>query len=310
VSGPTVTLAGVTKSYGALKAVADVDLTLQPGERIALVGHNGAGKSTLIKLMLGLVRPTAGRVALMGENPARGAARAKFSVGYLPENLVLPPAMTGAELMNFYARLKRRPVAENGAILERVGIAEAAGRRIYTYSKGMRQRIGLAQALIGKPRVLLLDEPTSGLDPALRHRFYEIMGELAAGGATVLISSHALAELESQADRVVVMNRGRKVADGSITELRRLSAHPVRIRVTMANGAAAAFPDNLAPSTDWTRINDRVVEIRCAGTAKVETLRRLAASTVPLEDIEIAETTLDDIYAHFLRRDGRPEAAE
>ena len=307
---PTVTLTGVTKSYGTLTAVAGVDLTLRAGERIALVGHNGAGKSTLIKLMLGLVRPTAGRVRLLDENPARGACAAKFSVGYLPENLVLPQAMTGAELMNFYARLKRRPVVDNAAILERVGIADAAARRTYTYSKGMRQRIGLAQALIGKPRVLLLDEPTSGLDPALRHRFYEIMRELAAGGATVLISSHALTELEHQADRVVVMNRGRKVADGSITELRRLSEHPVRIRVTMANGAAAALPEALVPPSDWTRVGEHVVEIRCAGAAKVETLRRLAASAVPMADIEIAETTLDDIYAHFLRRDGERKAAE
>ena len=310
MTAPTVTLKGVSKHYGALTAVADVDLTLRAGERIALVGHNGAGKSTLIKLMLGLVRPAAGRIEILGEDPARGAARAKADIGYLPENLVLPPAMTGAEIMNFYARLKRQPVAANAAILERVGIAEAAARRIYTYSKGMRQRIGLAQALIGHPRVLLLDEPTSGLDPALRHNFYDIMGELARGGATVLISSHALTELENQADRVVVMNRGRKVADGSIAELRQLAERPVHIRVTLGENGIDILPETLGPSVTWSRAGGRVVEIRCAGAAKVETIRRLAASPLPIEDIEIAESTLDDIYAHFLRRDERREAAE
>lgn len=306
----TVTLTGVSKHYGPIAAVRDVDLSLAPGERIALVGHNGAGKSTLIKLMLGLVRPTAGTIDLLGENPAAGAAAAKARIGYLPENLVMPPAMTGAELMNFYARLKRRDVAANGAILERVGLVEAAGRRVDTYSKGMRQRLGLAQALIGTPRLMLLDEPTSGLDPALRQKFYDIMSELARGGATVLISSHALAELESQADRVVVMNRGRKVADGSIAELRQMAERPVKIRVTLAGDGLALLPDALGPSVTWREAGARTVEIHCKGGAKVETLRRLAASPLPIEDIEIAESTLDDIYAHFLRRDEPREAAE
>ena len=136
------------------------------------------------------------------------------------------------------------------------------------------------------------------------------MGELARGGATVLISSHALTELENQADRVVVMNRGRKVADGSIAELRQLAERPVHIRVTLGENGIDILPETLGPSVTWSRAGGRVVEIRCAGAAKVETIRRLAASPLPIEDIEIAESTLDDIYAHFLRRDERREAAE
>jgi Cu-processing system ATP-binding protein len=304
VSETTVRLASVSKRYGAQLAVEDVDLVLRTGERIALVGHNGAGKSTLIKLMLGLVRPSNGRIEVLGEDPShRGAIRARTEIGYLPENLVLPPAMTGTEIMTFYARLKRQPVSHNAAILERVGIAQAAGRRVNTYSKGMRQRLGLAQALIGTPRVLLLDEPTSGLDPALRQHFYEIVAELGRQGATVLISSHALAELESQSDRVVVLNRGRKVADGSIAELRSLAKRPVRIRITLPDEGAAPAPESLGNVLEWERIGGLVLEARCTEADKVDCVRRLAKLPVPLRDIEILSPTLDEIYAHFLQRD-------
>jgi len=310
VSTATVLLTDTSKHYGAQLAVQGVDLTLRAGERIALVGHNGAGKSTLIKLMLGLVRPSGGRIEVLGEDPAHGAAAARSQIGYLPENLVLQPSMTGRELMVFYARLKGQPVSHNQAILERVGIAEAAGRRIHTYSKGMRQRIGLAQALIGKPRILLLDEPTSGLDPALRHSFYEIMGELAHGGATVLISSHALAELEAQSDRIVVMNEGRKVADGTIDELRHFAKRPVRIRVTMPTEDANLPMRLVGNAAQCERIGKHTFEIRCASTAKADVVRRLAASPVPFQDIDISSPTLDEIYAHFLRHEVRSKAAE
>ncbi len=215
-----VILSAVTKHYGAVHAVSGVDLALQAGECVALVGHNGAGKSTLIKLMLGLIQPTSGTVSVFGGDPATDAgARARRDVGYLPENLALYPTMTGTETLAFYARLKRQPTAGNKAILERVGIAQAARRRVGTYSKGMRQRLGLAQALLGEPRILLLDEPTTGLDPALRLSFYEILRELRGRGTALLLSSHALAELEGQVDRVVIMNQGRKVADGTMADL-------------------------------------------------------------------------------------------
>jgi Cu-processing system ATP-binding protein len=304
VTGASVELAGVAKYYGGQLAVQDVDLVLRPGECVALAGHNGAGKSTLIKLMLGLIRPTRGTVSLLGENPAAGAAaRGRTEVGYLPENVSLDPAMTGAETLAFYARLKRRPVAGNVALLERVGIAQAAKRRVGTYSKGMRQRLGLAQALLGDPKVLLLDEPTSGLDPALRQSFYEIVGELRDGGATVLLSSHALAELEGQADRVVIMNRGRKTADGTMSELRRLAALPVRIRIRLARALRLAVNDGPGPLADWASIGERSYELRCLEQDKVAAIQSLGALRLPIEDVEILSPGLDDIYAHFLRRD-------
>lgn len=292
----TVVVSGVTHRYGRLEAVSELDLTLRSGECIGLVGHNGAGKSTLIKIILGLVRPSVGSVLVLGEDPSVGAAtRARRELGYLPENVALHPSMTGAETLAFYARLKRQPVAANAALLERVGIAAAAHRRVATYSKGMRQRLGLAQALLGKPRALLLDEPTTGLDPVLRQSFYEIIGDLRQDGAMVLLSSHALAELEGHVDRVVVMNQGRKVADGSLADLRRLAViRPrIRLRLPRAPRAVANGPNSWA---GWTKAAGGVMELACEEDELSDALRSLPAAA---QNIEIIRPSLDDLYAAF-----------
>jgi Cu-processing system ATP-binding protein len=291
-----VVMRGVSRRYGQQDAVRDLDLTLHAGECIGLVGHNGAGKSTMIKMMLGLVRPSAGSVQVFGEDPAGGAAaRARRELGYLPENVALHPSLTGAETLAFYARLKRQRVADNAALLARVGIAAAAHRRVGAYSKGMRQRLGLAQALLGSPRALLLDEPTSGLDPALRHSFYDIIHDLRRDGAMVLLSSHALAELEGHVDRVVVMNQGRKVADGSIADLRRLAAIRPRIRLRLARAprAVANGPDVWA---GWSSVVDGVMELACEESEVATVLGSLPGNA---QDIEIIRPSLDDLYAGF-----------
>lgn len=297
MAAPTIEISGVSKRFGAIEAVRDVDLALAPGECMALVGHNGAGKSTLFKMILGLARPSAGRIAVLGEDPfGKGATELRGRLGFLPENVVFPPSMTGRELIDFYARLKREPVARNRALLERVGLGEAAGRRVGTYSKGMRQRLGLAQALLGRPSVLLLDEPTSGLDPASRHSFYELLAEVRDAGATVLLSSHALSEIEDRTDRIAMLSHGRLVACATLAELRGLADLPVRIRVHVAAGAAVAA----LPSAAWTRLDERRLELACAGAAKVAALREVAGLDA-VADVEIMPPTLDQIYAHLMR---------
>ena len=303
----TIHIADVIKHYNKVEAVRGVSFDLAAGEMVALIGHNGAGKPTLMKMMLGLIRPTRGTIAVLGENPAAGEFSSRRQLGYLPENVAFDAALSGRETQTFYARLKREPVQEALALLDIVGLGDAAKRRVNTYSKGMRQRLGLAQALIGRPRVLLLDEPTTGLDPELRQTFYDVIQKLAAEGTTVLLSSHALTELEERAGRVIIMNRGLKVADGTLEELRRLARLPTRIRVKVANLPPAGRPAWLPATASYRRINGHIVEIDAAPNEKIELLRSATADGTAVQDLELIPPNLDELYAHFLRHAERPQ---
>ncbi|MBS0318681.1 MAG: ABC transporter ATP-binding protein, partial [Proteobacteria bacterium] len=189
--GTAISLRGVHKHFGALHAVDGVDLDIPPGEIFGLIGHNGAGKSTLFKMMLGLLAPTAGAILVAGTSVGGRHFRAvRRQLGYLPENVVLYDNLDGLETLRFFARLKGAPLAECPAMLEKVGLAHAGRRPVREYSKGMRQRLGFAQALLGKPRVLFLDEPTNGLDPQAIRDFYALLHGLQRQGVTIVITSH------------------------------------------------------------------------------------------------------------------------
>ncbi len=298
MSAPAIRLEGVAKRYGRAVAVEAVTLDLRQGEVMALLGPNGAGKTTLMKMILGLTRPSAGRIEVLGG--AAGAAAARRATGYLPESVAFNPALTGGETLRFYARLKRRAKGEVEALLERVGLADAAGRRVATYSKGMRQRLGLAQALLGAPRLLLLDEPTSGLDPILRRSFYEIVAELKGRGTSILLSSHVLTELEARTDRAAILRDGRLVALDSLADLRRAAGLPVRIRVRALAPALEAMTRDLGAH----RLNGHAVELLCPAERKIEMLRRIADLPIEIDDLELVPPSLDEVYAHYGRRAG------
>jgi len=293
----TISVIGVDKYYRKVRTLHDVTFDLVPGRLSALVGHNGAGKTTLIKLMLGLIRSDRGEIRVMGQDPAAGEFSARRLLGYLPENVAFNAALTGRETLAFYARLKQIKPAAAWALLDRVGLTDAADRRVGTYSKGMRQRLGLAQALLGQPRVLLLDEPTTGLDPALRQTFYEILNELRDDGATVLISSHALNELEDRAEHVLIMNRGQLVAQGTLTQLRSISQLPIQVSLDLAAGVDDAPVAWITGESFSTR--GRRTVLVANETGKMDLLRA-AANDPRVKNIEISAPTLDDLYAHFL----------
>lgn len=294
---PIIELEGAVKRFGAVEAVRGVSFSLPPGSRVALVGHNGAGKTTLMKMMLGLTRPNAGRIRVLGGDPAEGVSEIRRRIGWLPENVTFNGALTGREVLCFFARLKGEPARVADALLERVGLGASARRGIGTYSKGMRQRLGLAQALLGNPRALLLDEPTTGLDPEVRQGLYDILAELSGQGTTILLSSHALEELEERMDRVVILDHGHLVADGTMDELRHIARLPVRLRVTLKGESE---PDWLGALDVTRRPGGRIVEISCSSEAKMELLRRAAADARIL-DLDMALPTLDELYVHFLR---------
>ncbi|MAS44432.1 MAG: ABC transporter ATP-binding protein [Rhodobacteraceae bacterium] len=286
----------LAKAYAGRPALDDVSLGVGAGERVALLGHNGAGKSTLMKLALGLLRPDAGRIEVAGHAPGSSAARE--ATAYLPENVAFHPALTGREQLRHFLRLRGRPAREADGLLERVGLAEAAGRRIGTYSKGMRQRVGLAQALIGAPRLMLLDEPTSGLDPVSRREFYALLDGLAAGGTAILLSSHALSELEARTDRIVILARGRKVAAGTLAELRAEAALPLTAILRARPGAAAALAAHFPEAVE----EGERLSFPFAAAEKLAVLERIAAARDLVADFDLAAPSLDDLYSQISRR--------
>lgn len=289
----SLTLSQVTKRFGPTLALIDVGFTVEAGERVALLGHNGAGKSTLMKIVLGLIGHDDGRISVAGQAPGSRAARRM--VAYLPENVAFHPALSGLEQLRLYLRLRGESPRLAMDLLERVGLAEAAKRRIGTYSKGMRQRVGLAQALIGKPRVLVLDEPTSGLDPVSRREFYTMLDALAAEGAAVLLSSHALTEVEARTDRIVILSKGRMVANDSLATLRRQAALPIQFQVTARHGTA----DEVARTLRGGRLNGVRIDLRCAPDEKLARLRQIAAMGAMVEDVELTPPSLEELYTHF-----------
>ena len=295
------TLDKVTKRYGAQAAVNEVTLEFGRGQCIALVGHNGAGKTTLIKMMLGLTHPTSGVVRVLGEDPlSRAGQRARLEIGYLPESVAFPASLSGLEMLRFYARLKRRPAAECEALLAQVGLLEAARKRIGTYSKGMRQRLGLAQALLGSPRLLFLDEPTTGLDPFLRQSFYSIIAELRDRGVTAVLSSHALSELETRVDKIVVLHKGTALVAGTLDSLRTMARLPTIFRLRLRNGLTGKVPASFEGLAAGSVAADGAIELSCTADHKMEVLRR-AQAIEGLDDIEIMSPSLDQLYASFLQ---------
>lgn len=289
-------LSDVTKTFGSVTALQSIDLRVASGERVALLGHNGAGKSTLMKIVLGLLPADSGRVSVLGAAP--GSAAMRPLCAYLPENVAFHPSLTGLEQIELFLKLRREPAKQAMPLLESVGLAEAAKRRIGGYSKGMRQRIGLAQALIGKPKLLLLDEPTSGLDPVSRRDFYEILDRLSAEGSAILLSSHALTELEARTDRIVILSKGRVVADDTLLGLRRRADLPTRIQISARSGMADAVAAKLAAG----RRNGVVVDLLCSSENKLSRLSDIAGLREMIDDLEVIPPSLDDIYNHFSRR--------
>lgn len=291
---------GVGKCYGDHRALAGVSLDIRGGECLALVGHNGSGKSTLIKSLLGFVRPQEGEIHVLGRAPdAPDSARARGLIGYLPENIAFDPGMTGHQVMRFYARLKGLDKDAGLPLLEEVGLLEAASRRVRGYSKGMRQRLGIAQAFLGAPRLLLLDEPTTGLDPMARATFYRLIAREKAKGRAILLSSHALGEIEREADRVAILARGRLKVVGSMEEIRAQACLPLllraRIRRCHSLGVLARLPNVISARTS----DPETLEIRCRSDDKLGVLQALLAAGDSLTDIEISPPSLEAIHARL-----------
>lgn len=231
---------GFSKSFGSLTAVHELDLTVGRGETLAVLGPNGSGKTTTLKAALGLVRPTSGSVRVAGHDATRAGRLARARLGYLPQRLTFPEGCTAREAMALFARIRGADPGEIGRLLERVGLAGAADRTAETFSGGMRQRLGLAIALLGAPSALILDEPTAALDPSGALMVRDLVETIRRDGTTVLLSSHDLAEVSVLADRIAIFVDGRVAALGSRQELVRKLGLMARLRVECATQGEVA----------------------------------------------------------------------
>jgi len=300
---PVLEIDGLAKSYRrgfwgrrAAPAVADVSVSVERGEIFALLGHNGAGKTTTLKAVLGLVRPDRGRITIGGVDARQRAARAK--VGYLPESPYFHENLTARELLDFYGRLlglaDRRRRERTAACLELVGLADDRHRRLADCSKGMRQRIGLAQALLGEPDLLILDEPQSGLDPLGRRLVRDLLLEQKRRGVTIVFSSHIVPDVEAIADRVAVIARGRLV---EIKDLRRRRPAPAYRAVVDARAAARLVAPADAGLTVVARDEDRWTVAAAHAGALGALLVACHAAGAPVIDVQVQG---GDLEAEFL----------
>jgi ABC-2 type transport system ATP-binding protein len=288
--GHAIEATALTRMYGRSVGVVEIDLRVEPGERFGFLGPNGAGKTTFIRLALGLIRPTSGSVSVMGHDVATDRMGALSQVGYLPGELGLYPALTGARTLDALARLHPRPPALREELCRVLGLDGAAlAKRVREYSRGMKQKLGLVAALQHDPPLAILDEPTSGLDPVVQSRLLGWLAERARAGRTLLFSSHVLAEVEELCDRVAMVRDGRLLLAGPVGELRLARVRSVEVRFAAPVDPAAYS----APGVGPVEVEGTRHRFSLSGDPKP---LLAALARLPVADVAIERASLEDAF--------------
>ncbi|MCX8052513.1 MAG: ABC transporter ATP-binding protein [Armatimonadetes bacterium] len=302
-----ISVRGLTKFYGGglkgiVAAVDNISFSVAEGEVFGFIGPNGAGKTTTIKILLGLLFPSAGEAEVLGK-PA-GDIETKRRISYLPESPYFYEHMTGAEVIDFYCRLFRMNAGlrktKTTELLKRVGLASDGDRTLRQYSKGMLQRIGIAQALINDPDLLFLDEPTSGLDPIAHKDITELIASLGKQGKTVFLSSHQLGDVETVCDRVAIINRGKIVKIGTLDDL----LHAGRTVVTLAR-PGDGLVEKLKSLAERVSSDGELVRFYVESEDKVHSLLEAARGKATLVSVVPQRQTLEDLFVEIVREVGK-----
>jgi ABC-2 type transport system ATP-binding protein len=290
-----ISIRGISKRYGRLTAVSNLDLEVNQGEILGFLGLNGAGKSTTIRILLDLLRPSEGSAFILGHDCQAGGLEARALTGYLPGELGIYSDLNGREVLDFLAGLNGKPIDKQyrSELQERLQFPDDDLRRkLREYSTGMKRKLGLLQALQADPPLLILDEPTEGLDPLMQQSFYQLLTDLKRRGRTVFMSSHVLSEVARVCDRIALLRKGELALLATVEEIRKLA--PRRVRVFFA--ADVKLNQTLPPGHDILEASPREWSLRVEGLLG-PLLNSLA--TLPVNDIEIEEPRLEDVLAKY-----------
>ena len=295
----------LTKHYGQVVAVDNLNLTLQEGEVFGLLGPNGSGKTTTILMLLGLAEPTSGEARVLGFDPARRPLDVKRRVGYLPDSVGFYDDLTATENLGYIARLNGLSWQEGSRritdVLARMGLADVSERRVGTYSRGMRQRLGLAEVLLKQPQVAILDEPTLGLDPEAANEFLRLILDLKRDGLVVLLSSHLLHQVQVVCDRVGLFHKGRMVLEGTVETLAdQVLGGAYRIRLEVSGDGLDETLAGTPGVVGVSREDGRIYRLEAKSDCRAEIARRVVSKGVPLLSLSLERPSLDEVYTrHF-----------
>ncbi len=304
VPDAAITVAGVTKRFGEVAALAGVDLEVEPGSVLGLLGPNGAGKTTMVRILTTIIPPDAGVARVLGFDVARRPADVRAVIGLAGQYAAVDDNLTGGENLRLIGRLthlgRKLAAARADELLERFGLASAAARQVRTYSGGMRRRLDLAAALVHRPPVLFLDEPSTGLDPRSRAELWAVIGELVADGTTLLLTTQYLEEADRLADRIGILAGGRLAAEGTPSELkRRMGGDVLTVSLDPADaGRAAALLDGRVEE-GGAAVSLRVED---GGAAVPRVLELLRAEDVDARGVALSRPTLDDVFLEVADR--------
>ena len=303
---PVIAARGLTKRYGEATAVDHIDFAIEKGEVFGLLGPNGAGKTTTILMMLGLTDITEGSVQVLGHDPARAPLKVKRRVGYLPDSVGFYEQMTAAENLAYTAKLMGFGPAERArriaAALARVRLLDVADKRVATFSRGMRQRLGLAEILVKQAEIAILDEPTSGLDPQSTAEFLTLIADLKADGVTVLLSSHLLDQVQRVCNRVALFQAGRIALMGTVADLARQVLGAGFVVEVEADGAGLERRLLAIPGVSKVDViaADRF-RLTAARDVRPDAARAVVAADGSLRRLSVDKPSLDSIYTRFFQ---------
>jgi ABC-2 type transport system ATP-binding protein len=303
---PVIETTRLTKRYGSVTAVDNLNLSLHQGEVFGLLGPNGSGKTTTILMLLGLTEPTSGKVRVLGFDPSRNPLDVKARVGYLPDSVGFYDELTAAENLRYIARLNRLSSSQADqriqAALERMGLADVMNHRVRTFSHGMRQRLGMADVLIKQPEVVILDEPTLGLDPEAARSFLEIVRGLKEDGFTVLLSSHLLHQVQAVCDRVGLFRKGKMVLEGTVTNLAlKVLGGAYRIHLETRGGDPGSDLEGIEGVVDLHGGADGQYVVESRKDLRAEVADAVIRSGSRLLSMRLEEPGLDEVYTHYFQ---------